>query len=132
MIALLDLDNTLEADPVIANWWSTKSPALSVIARHWFDVMKACGPDVRESLHNDYPAACLQHFPFAYVDAFTAHVNVGFYLGAMLPDPSGMLIGTGKRMRHVKIFPDTDLDEQALEALIRASYLDMKSRLEQS
>ena len=118
MIALLDLDNTLEADPVIANWWSTKSPALSVIARHWFDVMKACGPDVRESLHNDYPAACLQHFPFAYVDAFMAHVNVGFYLGAMLPE---ML--RKQKQEQPEQYGATDCAKAREEKFLEASYL---------
>lgn len=129
MIALLDLNETREADPAIAAWWPSKPADLSALARQWFAVMKACGPDVREALHNNYPAACLARYPFAYVDAFTAHVNVGFYLGALLPDPNGLLIGTGKRMRHVKVFPGQAIDEQALTALIQAAYRDMRARL---
>lgn len=129
MIALLDLNNTYETDPEIARWWPSKEPGLSALAKQWFDVMKACGPDVRESLHNGYPAACLDLYPFAYVDAFTGHVNVGFYLGAFLPDPKGLLTGTGKRMRHVKLRPDEVYDEVALRALIAAAYCDMKTRL---
>jgi hypothetical protein len=131
MIALLDLNDTFESDPDIERWWPSKSPALSALARTWYDVMKDCGPDVRESLHNGYPAACLDRYPFTYVDAFTAHVNVGFYCGAFLPDPEGLLIGSGKRMRHVKLWPDTDTNEKALKALIEAAYRDMKQRLQE-
>jgi len=63
------------------------------------------------------------------VDAFTAHVNVGFYYGAFLPDPHGLLIGSGKRMRHVKLFPDKPVDAAALGALISAAHLDLQMRI---
>jgi hypothetical protein len=62
-----------------------------------------------------------------YVNAFTAHVNVGFFLGAHLPDPAGLLEGTGKNMRHVKLRPGTEVDRQALVALIQAAYVLVRS-----
>lgn len=130
MIPLLDLNSSHISDPEIASWWQAKPPGLSAIARTWWDVMKRCGADVRESLHNGYPAACLDVYPFAYVDAFTKHVNVGFYYGAFLPDPNAILVGSGKRMRHVKLFPKKDHDTDALAELIRQSYLDLRTRLE--
>ena len=67
--------------------------------------------------------------PFAYVGAFKAHVNVGFFCGAQLPDPAGLLEGSGKRMRHVKLTPDEEPDAAALGALIDAAYRDIKARL---
>ena len=91
--------------------------------------MKMCGPDVTESLHNGYPAACLDVYPFAYVDSFMSHINVGFYYGAFLPDPQRILIGTGKRMRHVKLILDNQGDSTALKKLIEGSYQDLKIRL---
>ena len=129
MIALFDLNSSFEFDPKIDRWWSTKPPELSSVARTWFEVMKMCGPDVRESLHNGYPAACLDVYPFAYVDAFRSHINVGLYCGAFLPDPQGILIGTGKRMRHVKVNLDNQVDSEALQKLIEGSYQDLKIRL---
>ena len=66
---------------------------------------------------------------FAYVNVFRDHVNVGFFHGAFLPDPAGLLEGTGKRMRHVKLRPGVKLDGSALEALITASYTDIKARV---
>ena len=65
--------------------------------------MRACGDDVRELLHDGHPTACVGSAAFCYVSAFTAHVNVGFFLGAELPDPAGLLEGTGIFMRHVKL-----------------------------
>lgn len=127
--ALLDLNETFVQDPGIEAWWTTRSTLLAPIARAWWLVMRSAGPDVRESLHNGYPSACLERYPFAYVDAFTAHVNVGFYYGAFLPDPHGLLIGSGKRMRHVKLFPDKPMNADALSALINAAYRDLQMRI---
>src|SRR5262249_20966845 len=54
---------------------------------------------------------------------------VGFYHGASLPDPSGLLQGEGKRMRHVKLRLGTKLDSEALGNLIAAAYHDIRKRL---
>ncbi len=99
------------------------------MARTWFKQMRRCGPDVRELMHDGCPTVCVEDAPFAYVNAFTAHVNVGFFHGASLPDPAGLLEGTGKYMRHVKIRPDLRLDRASLEALIAAAYRDIVARL---
>jgi hypothetical protein len=66
--------------------------------------------------------------PFGYVNVFKSHVNVGFFLGAELDDPAGLLQGTGRRMRHVKVKPGASMNSAALSALIRAAYEDVKSR----
>ncbi len=91
--------------------------------------MRACGLDVREIMHDGCPVACVHDVPFAYVNAFTAHVNVGFFTGAALSDPAGLLEGTGKRMRHVKLKPGREVAHDALGALIEAAYLDVKARV---
>ena len=120
MIALFDLNSSFEFDLKIDRWWSTKPPELSSLARKWFEVMKMCGPDVKESLHNGYPAACLDVYPFAYVDAFRSHINVGLYCGAFLPDPQGILIGTGKRMPMSKSTSITKLIPKRYKSLSKA------------
>lgn len=50
-----------------------------------------------------------------------SRVNLGFYRGTELPDPKGLLEGTGKRNRHVKIRTDTDIENPALRALLKAA-----------
>ncbi len=105
------------------------SDELGAIAQHWFEVMRDCGDDVRELLHDGHPTACLGDAAFAYVNAFNAHVNVGFFRGAEIPDPDGLLEGTGKFMRHVKLRPEGDVDARALKKLIETAYSDMKGRL---
>jgi hypothetical protein len=116
-------------EPAIEEWLQEHSGALGAIARNWFDVMRTRGDDVRELLHDGHPTACVGEAAFCYVNAFTAHVNVGFFLGAELPDPDGLLEGTGKFMRHVKLRPEHEIDASALERLIIRAYLDMKGRL---
>lgn len=116
-------------DPAVDQWMLSRSTALASLARHWFDAMRACGVDVRELLHDGHPTACVGEAAFAYVDAFTNHVNVGFYRGAELPDPRGLLQGSGKLMRHVKVRPGERHDAEALDALIRVAYADMGARV---
>ena len=92
--------------------------------------MRNCGDDVTELLHDGHPTACVEDGAFGYVNVFTSHVNIGFFHGATLPDPSGVLQGDGRFMRHVKAMPSALPDSKALRALIRAAYLDIKARLE--
>ena len=105
------------------------SGELGTIARRWFEVMRSCGEDVRELLHDGHPTACRGDAAFGYVNAFKAHVNVGFFRGAELPDSKGLLEGTGKVMRHVKLSPEREVDATALTKLIEAAYADMKKRV---
>jgi hypothetical protein len=105
------------------------SDELGAIANRWFEVMRSCGDDVRELLHDGHPTACVDGAGFAYVNAFTAHANVGFFRGAEIADPKGLLEGTGRLMRHVKLRLAEDVDAEALEALIHAAYADIRRRL---
>ena len=129
MSQVLRFPGAVKTDPAIEVWFKEQPDALSAIARKWFEVMRACGNDVRELIHDDQPTACVGDAAFAYVDAFTAHVNVGFFRGAELADPAGLLEGTGKFMRHVKLRPDRPVDSRALEILIETAYTDMRRRV---
>ena len=131
-IALFELVNSHKIDPEIAKWWEIKPRCLSDLAKNWFQKMKRCSPEIRETLHDGFPAACIGKFPFAYVDSFKSHVNIGFYYGAFLPDPERLLIGTGKRMRHVKLKLGSEIEGNVLDTLIEESYKDLKLRLIES
>lgn len=120
---------SVRRDPAIEAWMKAHSGELGDIARNWFDVMRGCGEDVRELIHDGHPTACVGEAAFGYVNAFTAHVNVGFFRGAELPDPAQLLEGSGKYMRHVKLSPESDFDSTALIKLIDNAYKDMKRRL---
>lgn len=129
MEQLLRFPGGLKRDPAVEAWMKAHAGELGQIAQQGFEAMRHCGDDVRELLHDGHPTACIGDAAFGYVNAFTAHVNVGFFRGAELPDPTGLLEGTGKFMRHVKIRPGQAIDARALEHLIRVAYEDMKRRL---
>lgn len=129
MTQLFRLSGAVRRDPEIEAWFADQADDLRPIARKWFEHMRDCGDDVRELIHDGCPVACVQDAAFGYVNAFKAHVNVGFYCGAMLDDPARLLEGAGKRMRHVKLRPGQDLDADALSRLIASAYLDIRSRL---
>lgn len=126
----LRFDGATVRDLSIDAWFEAHSGELGAIAHHWFEAMRNCGDEVRELLHDGCPVACLGDAPFAYVNVFTSHVNVGFFHGAALPDPSRLLQGAGRFMRHVKLKPGTETNAHALQRLIDAAYSDIKARVE--
>ncbi len=50
--------------------------------------------------------------------AHAQHINVQFFQGVHLADPRGLLVGTGKEMRHIKITSESDIDAGYLKALV--------------
>jgi len=129
MSQLFRFSSSVRRDPAVEAWMREHAGELGAIAQRWFEGMRDCGDDVRELLHDGHPTACVADAAFAYVNAFTAHVNVGFFRGAEIADPDGLLEGTGKFMRHVKLRSDRDVDPRALMKLIETAYTDMKRRL---
>lgn len=126
---LFEFQDAVRLDPAVEAWFDSRPNELGSIARRWFEVMRGCGDDVRELLHDYHPTACVGQAAFGYVNLFTAHANVGFFQGTELDDPHGILAGAGKFMRHVKLGPNTEVDAEALTDLIRAAYTDTKRRL---
>lgn len=127
---ILRFDGAVAHDPAIDAWFKQRSGPLGAIAQHWFQIIRECGDEVRELVHDGCPVACLGDAPFAYVNAFTSHVNVGFYHGAFLRDPARILLGSGKRMRHVKLTLESSANSAALTALIQSAWDDIRSRIE--
>ena len=125
-LRLLCFPTAVRRDPAVEAWFAGAG-ALGALARPWFERMRQCGDDVRELLHDGHPTACVGDAAFGYVNAFTSHVNVGFFLGAHLADPARLLEGTGKHMRHVKLRPGAQINRAALAALIDAGYWRVKS-----
>src|ERR1700716_4353276 len=123
---LLRFNGAVERSPAIDAWMKEHAGELGAIAQQWFEVMRKCGDEVRELLHDGCPVACLGDAPFGYVNVFTLHVNVGFFQGTVFGDPARLLQGTGKFMRHVKSRPGMSTDATELNRLIDAAYTDIK------
>jgi hypothetical protein len=127
---LLRFNGAVERDPAIDAWMRERKGELGAMAKEWFEVMRRCGDEVRETLHDGCPVASLGDAPFGYVNVFASHVNVGFFHGAALPDPACLLQGSGKFMRHVKLRPGRETDAGSLGMLIERAYSDIKARVE--
>jgi hypothetical protein len=120
---------SVRLDRAIDAWLGEPADELRAIARTWFEQLRSCGPDVGELFHDGCPVACVGDAPFGYVNVSKAHASVGFFHGAALDDPGGLLQGAGKRMRHVKLRLDQEVDVAALSVLIAAAYRDIRRRL---
>ena len=128
MSTILRFTGGARRDPAIHEWLA-RDDELTALARTWFKKMRACGEDVLELMHDGCPTVCVEDAPFAYVNVFKDHTNVGFFHGAHLADPTGLLEGNGARMRHVKLRAAQIPSPTALNNLIDAAYLDIKQRL---
>jgi len=126
---ILRFPSAVKHDPAIDRWLRAQRDDLRPFVQAWFTRMRACGDDVRELMHDGCPTACVGDAAFGYVNAFKDHVNVGLFFGALLNDPAGLLEGTGKRGRHVKLRPGREVDATALAALIATAYVDIRARL---
>ncbi len=126
---LFPLEGAQRRDPGVRQWFEGEPSELRSVALNWFDEIRSCGPDITELLHDGHPTACVEGIALGYVNAFSAHVNVGFFLGATLDDPARILQGTGRYMRHVKVKPGTFGNEAALRDLIAFAYADLKAKL---
>src|SRR5512134_1081184 len=126
---ILRFPSAVKHDPAIDAWLRAQRDDLRPLVETWFLRMRRCGEDVRELMHDGCPTACVDDAAFGYVCAFRDHVDVGFFLGALLDDPARLLEGTGKRGRHVKLRPAREVDSAALDRLVDAAYVDMRARL---
>jgi hypothetical protein len=90
------------------------------IADRIFAVVKSVAPKAIASIKWGQPV--FEHGgPMMWLKAHSKHVGVGFWRGAELPDPKGLLEGDGDRMRHVKLRDAADIDDAAMRALVRAA-----------
>jgi hypothetical protein len=87
---LFRLNGAVKRDPAIDGWMKEHAGELGAIAQKWFEVMRECGDEVRELLHDGCPTACLGDAAFCYVNVFTSHVNVGI-LSRFIATGSGSL-----------------------------------------
>ncbi len=55
---------------------------------------------------------------FCYIGLYARHVNLGFFYGADLDDPEGLLGGTGKALRHIKLTDAAAVDQPGIRRLV--------------
>lgn len=88
------------------------------VAQNLRSILRSAAPDAEEAIKWAQPVYSFGG-PFAYFKAFKNSVNFGFWRGAEMKDPQGVLAGTGDKMRHVKITSVDDVDEELLADFVR-------------
>ena len=94
---------------------STKALIVSVLP----SVVEVAWPRQRVIGYGVGPKKMSEHF--CYIGIATRHITLGFYYGTQLPDPAGLLEGTGKLLRHIKIQTREQLDDPAVRRLLETA-----------
>ena len=83
-------------------------------------------PGAHEFIYHDAVGYSVSDSPFDRICYIApqrkGYVNFGFFFGADLPDPKKLLIGDGKRLRHVKFWSVEESKNPALAKLVAATW----------
>ena len=101
-------------DTYIAELESWQGEIISEVRK----IILEAAPEAEEAIKWAQPVYSLNG-PFAYIKAFKRAVNFGFWRGVDIDDPSGLLQGSGEKMRHVKLTDLNDIDEHAFTDFIQ-------------
>ena len=110
-------------------------PPLRSIMKHLRAVVLKVDPDACEVVHLGYRSATYGVGPkkmsegYVYIMPHSRWVNLGLYNGVGLPDPKGLLEGTGARLRHVKIRSAAEVRESAVRRLIESAVKERRASL---
>ena len=110
-------------------------PEMRPIARRLRQIVVGVDPDTVEVVRLGDRAATYGVGPkkmsegYAYIMPYKNWVNLGFYMGAILPDPGGLLEGTGKKLRHVKVRSVEDADQPEIRLLIEEALAERRLAL---
>ncbi len=104
---------------------AARRPAMAPIVLALRERVVREASDATEMVYSVYAVVDLFTFgrpsdAFIHIVAYEKHVNLGFNQGAMLPDPHGLIAGTGKKIRHIRIAAEDDL-KRPLQPYIRAA-----------
>ena len=108
---------------------------VQALARHMREIILALDPDVVEvpwpqqgiAGYGVGPKKMSEHY--CYIGLYQAHVNIGFYHGINLPDPRGLLKGSGKKLRHIKLHNQVDTELPGLRELLAAARAEREQAL---
>jgi hypothetical protein len=108
-------------------------PELQAIIRTLREVASKCMPEAHEIIYHGAIGYSLTKSPFdriCYIAPQKKYVNLGFFFGAHLPDPQHLLVGEGKRMRHIKVRSVADASNPALEQLMKEAWKEAPNSIE--
>ena len=83
-------------------------------------IIRNNAPEAKESIKWAQPVYEING-PFCYIKAFKNSVNFGFWRGVNIDDPTGLLKGTGQKMRHVKLTSLGDVNQKVFSGFVKQS-----------
>ena len=104
-----------------AEWLEGVEPRLRPLASELRRMFLEAAPDLRESIKWGNPCFEKKMRVFYIGSQGDRYVTLGLWQGALLPNPEGLIEGTGKRMRHMKIRSLEELDGPAIGEIIRGA-----------
>ena len=105
----------------IDSYVDTKPAELRDVAEQLRKLMKKTVKSAKESVNSWKIPTYESNGPMCFFMVEKYHVTFGFLRGTSLPDPAGLLEGTGKNVRHVKLRTAEDVKEPALRRLLEAA-----------
>jgi len=115
-------------DRRLLGYLATYNPHISDLTLALREVVLEEAPEAVESISRGYALAVGFSFTgkplkdgFCHIVAYETHVNLGFNRGALLPDPNGILTGTGKSIRHITIRNQNELEHPAIRRYLQAA-----------
>jgi hypothetical protein len=98
-----------------------KNLGLQEVATRLRALVKKSVPKVKEGVNPWHIPIFESNGPICYYMVGKNHITLGFIRGTSLPDPEGLLEGTGKNLRHVKIKSVDDLNRKGLRELLKSA-----------
>jgi hypothetical protein len=115
-------------DRQLLSYLAPYDPHISDLTLALRDVVLEEAPNAIESIIKGYAVTIGFSFTgkplkdgFCHVVTYSSHVNLGFNRGALLPDPNGVLQGTGKAIRHITIRNRAELDRPFIRRYLQAA-----------
>jgi hypothetical protein len=99
-----------------------ENPALRPVLGGLKQLVKRIVPAARETVNPWGVPTFEERSPFCFYMVGKRHVTFGFHFGTSLDDPAGLLEGTGKNVRHVKLRTKLDLERPEVAELIEAAH----------
>jgi hypothetical protein len=119
---------TRPPDRQLLSYLASYDPHISNLTLAVREVVLEEAPGAIESIAKGYAVAIGFSFTgkpikdgFCHIATYSDHVNLGFNRGALLPDPNGVLSGSGKSIRHITIRKQNDLDRPLIRRYLQTS-----------
>jgi hypothetical protein len=120
-------------DRLLTTYLATYDPPISSLTLAVRELVLEEAPEAIESISKGYALAIGFSFTgkplkdgFCHIATYRTHVNLGFNRGALLPDPGGVLEGTGKLIRHITIHSENDLARPVVRKFVQSAIEQVK------